>query len=662
MKTPPYRQCCRAVLVLFVSLVGWWADAPAIAGTAKCKLAEIVEFPITMSGLRPMLNAKINGNDIRLSLDSGAFYSMISPASAAELKLHTYPAPPSFYVEGIGGRIHVDVANANSFYLNGVSLHHVDFIVGGNDETGQSIGLLGRNFLQIADAEFDLGQGVVRLMSAQDCDDVVLAYWAHAGDSFSVMDIDAPQKRLLASHKTKAAERSLEPITGSAFVNGVKIRVIFDTGATTSYLTAEAAARAGIKAGSPGATAAGYGSGIGRGEVANYIAPVSSFKIGDEEIRNTRLRIGYTQIKAADMLIGADFFLSHHIYVANSQHKLYFTYNGGAVFNLKTILAASTVPAPAAAPNGRSTDPASSVQNPVGSGSQSVAEPSAGARASDLAAVPIAATDANASAAPKKAEEADESARRGAAFAARREFDQALPALSRACELAPDNSDYFYQRGSAYWEIRQPSKALADFGRALELKPDHVLALVARAELRIQTGDKAGALTDLGAANAAIPSEDAEHYSLAAGYTRLGELTRSIEQYDLWIASHPADVKLYRALNGRCRARALVGSDLSHALDDCNRALTHAITFSPLYADVAYSRGLVWLRLGHYDKSISDFNASLSARPLDPWSLYGRGIGKIRAKKVSEGEADIAQAKGLSADIGDSFGRYGILP
>jgi hypothetical protein len=32
-----------------------------------------------------------------------------------------------------------------------------------------------------------------------------------------------------------------------------------------------------------------------------------------------------------DMIIGADFFLSHRIYVASSQHKLYFTYNGAGV-------------------------------------------------------------------------------------------------------------------------------------------------------------------------------------------------------------------------------------------------------------------------------------------------------------------------------------------
>jgi len=64
--------------------------------------------------------------------------------------------------------------------------------------------------------------------------------------------------------------------------------------------------------------------------------PVESFKIGKEEIRNTQLRVidqagpGLTP----EMTIGADFFMSHRVFVANSQHQLYFTYNGGPVFRL----------------------------------------------------------------------------------------------------------------------------------------------------------------------------------------------------------------------------------------------------------------------------------------------------------------------------------------
>jgi len=612
-------------LVVVLSLTLCYIGQLALAGDAKCKLGEMVKFPITMSGLRPLVNAKINGTDVRFILDSGAFYSMINPASAAALKLHTYPAPPGFLVTGIGGAIRVDLTKTDNFDLNGISLHDVGFIVGGNDESGESVGLLGRNLLQIADTEFDLAQGVVRLMSPADCGNTVLAYWAHSGDSYSVMNIEKASTPLFASNKDKAAARYIEPILGTALVNGVKIWVIFDTGAPTSFLTVKAAAKAGIKVDSPGVTPAGYGGGIGRVPVATYLAPVESFKIGEEEVRNTRLRLGDTTIAGADMLIGADFFLSHHIYVANGQHKLYFTYNGGPVFNLKTVVAASTQPPPAA---------------PTAIGNQ----------------------DAHATQDPKDAADASDYARRGAAFAARQDFDQALTALTRACELAPDNPEYFYQRGTVFWQGNQPNKALNDFDRALKLKPSYVLALLARSDLRVQVGDRMGAVADLDAANAAAPREDAAHYSMAAEYVRLGRFTQAIEQYDLWIASHPVDAKLYSALNGRCRVRALGNIAVQSALEDCNQALSHARKASPFYAEVLDARGLVWLRLGDYGKSSADFDASLKITPRNAWSLYGRGIDKMRAKKTADGEADIALAKLISADIGDTFDKYGISP
>jgi tetratricopeptide (TPR) repeat protein/predicted aspartyl protease len=634
MHAPSVKRHCSPSLTLLrrlvwlFSLMVWSTGVPAAAGAAKCQLGEMVRFPITMTGLRPMLSAKINGTDVRFSLDSGAFFSMISPASAAELKLRTYAAPRGFYVTGIGGQIHVDLAKAGDFDLNGVLMHDVEFIVGGNDENAESIGLLGRNFLQQADAEFDLSQGMVRLMSPRDCDNTVLAYWAHVGDAYSVMEIGAPRERWLASRKTKAAARLVEPITGTAFVNGVEIRVVFDTGAPSSYLTVKAAAKAGITLGSPGVVPAGYGGGIGRSQVANYLAPVASFKIGDEEVRNTRLRLGDTELQGADMLIGADFFLSHHIYVANSQHKLYFTYNGGPVFNLNNAVAAS----PQSPPN----VPAADASTP----------PKEVPAAQD----------------PKNALDAGDYARRGAAFAARGEFDQALPSLTRACELAPDNPDYFYQRGFVYWQASQPTKALADFDRAIQLKPSHVLALLARSDLRMKTGDKTGAQADLGAVNAVLPKEDSAHLSMANGYVYLEQFPRAVEQYDLWIASHPLDAKLFGALSLRCRARALGDIDLQLAVQDCNQALSHARKSSPFYAEVIGNRGLVWLRLGDYGKSIADFDASLEIKPHDASFLYGRGIDKIRSKRGLEGQADITEAKAVMAHIDDTFGSYGILP
>ncbi|MEI9890009.1 MAG: hypothetical protein WDN45_04645 [Caulobacteraceae bacterium] len=51
-------------------------------------------------------------------------------------------------------------------------------------------------------------------------------------------------------------------------------------------------------------------------------------QIGDEEIANAPLEIGQTSDDFYDVLIGGDFLTAHHLYVANSQQKIYFTYAG----------------------------------------------------------------------------------------------------------------------------------------------------------------------------------------------------------------------------------------------------------------------------------------------------------------------------------------------
>ena len=86
---------------------------------------------------------------------------------------------------------------------------------------------------------------------------------------------------------------ALEPYTrGIAYLNGTKIRVLFDTGTAVSVLTLEAAKRAGITPANPGVVAGGVQAGLGHGTYNTWIAPFTSFKIGDEEFQDARLRFG----------------------------------------------------------------------------------------------------------------------------------------------------------------------------------------------------------------------------------------------------------------------------------------------------------------------------------------------------------------------------------
>src|SRR5580704_13399180 len=75
--------------------------------SAACKIGRLAELPVTMTGLRPLVSARINGADALFLADSGAFFSMITPAAAAEFKLRLGAAPYGLVVTGIGGEARV---------------------------------------------------------------------------------------------------------------------------------------------------------------------------------------------------------------------------------------------------------------------------------------------------------------------------------------------------------------------------------------------------------------------------------------------------------------------------------------------------------------------------------------------------------------------------
>ena len=293
------------------------------ANAEPCQIARFPDIPVTMRGLRPMVRTQINGQDALLIADSGAFFSTLTAAAVEQFHL-PYNAFQELYVTGLGGRELARVVRVRKFTLVGIhTWNDADFVVAGSGFGGQSVGLLGQNVFRIADVEYDLANGVIRLVRPKgDCRHTNLAYWAQAAAKpYSVLDIESPTLR--------------QPHTlSAAYLNGVKIRVMFDTGAHQSLLNLATARRAGITPSSPGVTDGGYSWGLGHKVHKTWITRFSSFKIGDEEIQHAQLRFGDIDLIEADMLIGADFFLSHRVYVASSQNRLFFTYNGGPVFDL----------------------------------------------------------------------------------------------------------------------------------------------------------------------------------------------------------------------------------------------------------------------------------------------------------------------------------------
>jgi len=584
-----------------LALIVWGLAAQSSPALAGCTIGKIAELPVTMHGLRPTVTAKINGIEAPFIFDSGMFFSMLSPASVARFGLRAQAAPSNLVVSGVGGRADVQVATARELDFGGVVYKRPDFLVSERSMDPSVAGLLGANLVSRTDIEYDLANGVIRLFQEDGCKDASLAYWA-VGKPYSAIDIDGS---LADPH-----------LRGSVSVNGVKIRVIFDTGAQTSMLGLGAAERAGVTPTSPGVVEAGVSNGIGlRSYVRDWIGPFASFKIGDEEIRNTRLRFGDMQLEdGTAMLLGMDFFLSHRIFVSRGQHKLYFTYNGGPVFNL------GVAPRTTTDASSRQTSPAPSTAD---------------------ASTP---TDALGY------------SRRAAAFASRREYAAAIDDLTKAIALDPSAADYVYQRALARLGDHQPVLAMADLDQTLKLKPDDIAALLVRAELRAATKDMDRAKPDLAAADRLAAKDPARRRGLASAYQRLGMWSEAIGQLDQWIAANPKDDGMAQALNARCWARAMLGLELGRALADCDAAL-RLLPGEPAFLA---SRGLVHLRRGEFDRGAADFDGVLRLQPNNAWALYGRGWARLKAGRKDQGDADIKAALALRPHLVDEAKARGL--
>jgi predicted aspartyl protease len=282
---------------------------------AACRLREMAELPVTMIGNQAVVVARIDGADVPVVLDTGAGFDMLSYGAAAKLHLAAHRLGGHPVLGGVGGEapavLTYAIANVR---LGRARIDGAKFILSGLT-VGPAAGFLGRDILDGFDLDFDLPGRLIKLMRPRGCRSVAPVYWARS-------------RPYSAAQVAQGASAPI--IIGS--VDGEQIRVMLDTGASSTILDVRAAAGAGVSRSSAGAVAGGVIHGVAGRPVRTWVVPIATLVIGGEEVRNTRLRIGDLSLLQVDMVLGSDFLLSHHVYLANSQQKVYFTYEGGPVF------------------------------------------------------------------------------------------------------------------------------------------------------------------------------------------------------------------------------------------------------------------------------------------------------------------------------------------
>jgi hypothetical protein len=312
-----------------------FAFAADVAGQApKCQLARIAEWPLRADHYRPVVDGEINGQKVGVLLNTGNSRTMIRRAATERLRLPRQQLP-GYRAFGVGGETHVEAVNIEEFRVGKSVRKHWRTFVTGEHTTGDDIAVvLGDDFFGGADIEFDLRNNAVRFYQAKDCAGAHLAYWS-------------PQALAVPLDEN-------EKVTFTVAINGKPLRAELDSGVGLSILAQPDAEERGVTPSSPGAKPAGCVPGLGGKSYDSWTAPFDTFAIGDELIRNPQIRFADlwrdmtrsetgsrlgSRLRFAgtpQMLLGADFLRSHRVLIARSQKKMYFTYEGGTVFQVVT--------------------------------------------------------------------------------------------------------------------------------------------------------------------------------------------------------------------------------------------------------------------------------------------------------------------------------------
>ncbi len=222
---------------------------------------------------------------------------------------------------------------------------------------------------------------------------------------------------------------------------------------------------------------------------------------------------------------------------------------------------------------------------------------------------------------------------------------QMVADTSLSIDKKPTAGDYvsraFFRPESEY------NEKLADYDAAIRLDPNSDLPYSSRSAFYLKRNDQVAALNDANKAVELNPNGPRALTARAVVYLASGNPELALKDLDKSVSQRTAD-----SLNEACWILA-THKYPDKALAYCNRALNQ----SPNYVPALDSRAFARMQLNQLEAAVEDYDRVLAFNPNMPFSLYGRGLAKIKQGKKDDGERDIQRARFLDPVIDMEFAR-----
>jgi len=233
---------------------------------------------------------------------------------------------------------------------------------------------------------------------------------------------------------------------------------------------------------------------------------------------------------------------------------------------------------------------------------------------------------------------------------------EACTRLLKSGRFDKRNLALIYSNRGNQWERKGDfDKAMQDHSEAIRTDPTYAAGYMHRGNAYARRGDYDRAIADHTESIRVDPAYANGFYNRGLTYSRKGDHERAIADFTSGIELNANSSQLW---GQRCWSRAVVGKQLQEAVDDC----TKAGSLAPKIPQIFAYRGFAYLKLGQFDKALADYDAAFALTKTSDHAdwLYVRGVTKLKKGDTAGGNADIASAKAIKADIADEYASYGI--
>ena len=283
----------------------------AVTGLALCTrpawaVCTATQLDVSLLGtrrLRPVVSASLNGMPAALIFDTGGSANYTNKDAVARFGLSAAGQVVTF--RSFGQVVTAPLVHARELKVGSLAPTPADFLAASDDPRFD--GTLGWPSVSSFDVMLDLAAGRITLLDDMGgCRAEASLDWL-SQPAASVLELEAGDVR---------------PI-GRVRINGVELRMLFDTGTPDSSLTEDAARRTGVRSDTEGVEPAGSSGGLGAGGLLTWIGAFRRLEIGRETISDVRLPFMRKPNASADMILGADFFRTHRVLISRRRRRIY---------------------------------------------------------------------------------------------------------------------------------------------------------------------------------------------------------------------------------------------------------------------------------------------------------------------------------------------------